>query len=400
MQSTVTDSELASLRQLVSDSFPTFMADLERLVNVDCGSYSKPGVDEIGLWLADTLRELGAAVEIESNAELGDTVVATLDGRGVGQALLIGHLDTVFPDGTVAERPFETNDGRAYGPGVDDMKAGLLAGVYALRALRALSYDGDWLPFRRLVFIGNPDEEIGSPASTPVIRRFAEAADLALVLESARENGDIVSARKGIADYRLTLSGRAAHAGVEPEKGRSAILEAAHKVLALHGLNGRWPGVTVNVGVVNGGIRPNVVAEACELHVDLRATTRADMEAAEAAINEIAMKTTVADVTCTAERRHRWWPMEKSQGTAELADTALALAGRLGFVLRDAATGGASDANTTSGMGVPTLDGLGPVGGADHAPGEYVEIDSIVPRVTLLAALILSAGRAAGAKGS
>ena len=394
MHLSVSDAELAALREKVQAMLPGFMADLERLVNIDCGSYSKAGVDEIGTWLADALAELGAAVEIGANETLGDTVVGVLEGGGVGQALMVGHLDTVFPDGTVAKRPFATRDGRAYGPGADDMKAGLLAGLYALRALRQLG-DGErgWLPFRRLVFVGNPDEEIGSPASTPLIRQHAEESDLALVLESARENGDIVSARKGIADYRLQLTGRAAHAGVEPEKGRSAIVEAAHKILALTALTGRWPGVTVNVGVIKGGIRPNVVAESCALQVDLRATDRATMEAAEAAIREIADASTVADVSCTIERRHRWWPMEKTEPTAHLAETAIAIAHRLGFDLCDAATGGASDANTTSGMGVPTLDGLGPVGGADHAPGEYVEIDSIVPRVTLLAALLLSAGR-------
>jgi glutamate carboxypeptidase len=226
-----------------------------------------------------------------------------------------------------------------------------------------------------------------------LIREAAEGVDVCFVLESARANGDIVSARKGIADYRVHIQGVAAHAGVEPEKGRSAIVEAAHKTLALTALNGRWPGVTVNVGVVSGGTRPNVVAEACELEIDLRATTREDMEAAEAAIDEIAMTNTVPDVKCTVQRRHRWWPMEKSPATAHLVDTALALAGRLGFELHDASTGGASDANTTSGMGVPTLDGLGPVGGADHAPGEYTEIASIVPRTALLAALMLSAAR-------
>jgi glutamate carboxypeptidase len=397
MHSAVTDSELGRLRDAVSAMLPDYLADLERLVNVDCGTYSKDGVDEIGRWLALQLSDLGAAVEIDPNDDLGDCVVGVLTGSGARSALIIGHLDTVFPDGTVAERPYLVSDGRAHGPGVDDMKAGLLAGVYALRALRLLgSGSVEWLPFGRLVFVGNPDEEIGSPASTPVIRRHAKSSDVAFVLESARENGDIVSARKGIADYRLHIHGRAAHAGVEPHKGRSAIVEAAHKTLALTALNGRWPGVTVNVGVIQGGTRPNVVAEECELQVDLRAVTGADMEAADAAIREVAESNTVPDVSCTVEQRHRWWPMEKKPATAALADAAIALAGRLGFELRDAATGGASDANTTSGMGVPTLDGLGPVGGADHAPGEYVELDSIVPRVTLLAALLLSVGRAGG----
>jgi glutamate carboxypeptidase len=255
-----------------------------------------------------------------------------------------------------------------------------------LAALRSL---GDW-PFARLVFVANPDEEIGSPVSTPVIRRVAQESDLALVLECARANGDIVSARKGVADLVMRLHGRAAHAGVEPEKGRSAVLEVAHKTVALHALNGRWPGVTVNVGVLAGGTRPNVVAESAELEVDIRATTRAAMEEAEAAVGAICATTTVPDVTCELADKGRHWPMEKTAATTALVERAVGLAARLGFALNDAATGGASDANTTAGMGVPTLDGLGPVGGLDHSPGEYLELDSIVPRTTLLAALIVS----------
>jgi glutamate carboxypeptidase len=153
--------------------------------------------------------------------------------------------------------------------------------------------------------------------------------------------------------------------------------------------------VTVNVGVVRGGTRTNVVAESTELEIDVRATNRADMEAAEAAIHDIASVSTVPDVTATVTRTILWWPMEKTPQTAALVDLAVGLASRIGFDLRDTATGGASDANTTSGMGVPTLDGLGPVGGSAHAPREYLEIDSIVPRTTLLAALLLSVGRSA-----
>ena len=173
-------------------------------------------------------------------------------------------MDTVFDAGTVGERPFTVRDGRAFGPGVDDMKGGLLGGIYALRGDQGRDR---WIgairlaAVRTLTFVANPDEEIGSPSSLPVIREYAETADVAFVLESARENGDIVSARKGIADFVMRIEGRAAHAGVEPERGRSAIVEAAHKTLALTALNGRWPGVTVNVGVMRGGTRPNIVAE-------------------------------------------------------------------------------------------------------------------------------------------
>ena len=391
----VAESELRAMRGIVEEELPAYLEDLATLVNVDCGSYTKAGVDRVGQWTARFLERLGATVAIHSNERLGDTIVGTFRGNPRGpRALLIGHLDTVFDPGTAKERPFRVSDGRAYGPGVTDMKSGLLAGLYAILALRAAADDDDdWMPFERLVFVANPDEEIGSPASTAIIREAALGSDVAFVLECARANGDIVSSRKGTVDLRLTIRGRAAHAGVEPEKGRSAILEAAHLTIALQALNGRWPGVTCNVGVVKGGTRPNVVSEQAVLEVDVRSPGRADLETAEAEVRAICAASTVPDVTTTIEEVGRHWPMEKLAASARLVDHAQALARRLGFAVRDAETGGASDANTTSGLGVPTLDGLGPVGGDDHAPGEYLELDSIVPRVTLLAALLLATAR-------
>ena len=242
-------------------------------------------------------------------------------------------------------------------------------------------------------FIANPDEEVGSPSSREHIRAAAADVDACLVLECARANGDIVSARKGILDTRLTVHGRAAHAGVEPEKGRSAILEAARIVRDLHDLNGRWPGVTVNVGKITGGTRPNVVAERCDLEVDVRATTAEGLAEAEAAVREIAGATEVPDTTVDTHILVSWLPMEKLERSGWLVERAKAIAERLGFAVNDTSTGGASDANTTSGMGVPTLDGLGPVGGNDHSPAEYLDVESIVPRTTLLAGLLLAIAR-------
>ncbi|MGC8634591.1 MAG: M20 family metallopeptidase [Candidatus Limnocylindrales bacterium] len=387
------DLGLGRLQALAELELPAYLSDLEALVGIDSGSYTKAGVDRVGRWMADALRDLGAVVRVEPNRELGDTVVGALHGRGRGRILVIGHLDTVFDPGTAASRPFRVAGGRAYGPGVCDMKAGLLSGIHALRVLRAsASSQLPWLPCATLTFVANPDEEIGSPASTPIIRALAAEHDAALVLESARANGDIVSARKGNLSAALILHGRSAHAGVEPEKGRSAILEAAHKIVALHGLNGRWPGVTCNVGVVRGGTRANVVAEEAVLEVDLRSPTRADLESAEAAVRQIAAAATVPDVTCDLTIRGRHWPMERLPVTEALAGAAARIAEGLGFPLQDAATGGASDANTTAGEGVPSLDGLGPVGGLDHSPDEYIEVNSIVPRMALLAALLRAIG--------
>jgi glutamate carboxypeptidase len=400
----ISDRELMGLRTEVERRLPGYLDDLRRLTSIDCGTYTPEGVNQVGDWLVGQLEELGARVERVSGERFGDTIVGRFEGEEQRPAmLLVGHLDTVFPAGTVAQRPYRTDERRAYAPGVSDMKCGLVSGIYALHALRALSggwsHPADWLPMRRLAFIGNPDEEVGSPESTQVIRGEAQDCDVAFVLESARANGDIVSARKGVLDIRLIVRGRAAHAGVEPEKGRSAIVEAAHKTLAVTELNGRWEGVTVNVGVIDGGTRPNVVAEECTLHLDLRATSASALAQAIDAIGQIAAEQTVPDVSCEIVRGNGFAPMERSGGTAALAERAIGLARRLGFELRDVATGGASDANTIAGLGVPVLDGLGPIGGNDHAPGEYLELESIVPRTTLLAALLLEVARSKGIVG-
>lgn len=395
----VRDDELSTLETSIAEALPRYLADLERLVNTDCGSYTPTGVNDVATWVAAAYADLGATVERrpDPSGRYGDTVVATIDGRpGAGpRLLLIGHMDTVFEPGTAAARPFRIDDGIARGPGVTDMKSGLLAGLYALRALRDLAGPAGWagLPFERISVVSNPDEEIGSPTSTPHIRELAATTDACFVLECARANGDFVSSRKGIADIRLDLRGRAAHAGVEPEKGRSAILAGAHLVTAIHALNGRWPTVTANVGVFKAGTRPNIVPDEAHLEIDLRARTAVELDAVVSAVRGLVAVPAVPDVTVTMTHMAGWAPMEKLERSGRLAETTIALAGRLGFPTADAATGGASDANTTSGMGVPSIDGLGPVGGLDHSPDEYLEVASVVPRTTLLAALLLATGR-------
>ena len=389
----VAPRDLDALRAAVEGGLPAYLADLEQLVNVDCGSYTKAGVDEVGRWTRARLEALGAIVTSYPNdAGLGETVIADLAGSDPDgpTLLLIGHMDTVFDPGTAAERPYSVHGGIATGPGVTDMKSGLLAGLYAVAAVRDLP---GGLPFARLVFVANPDEEIGSPVSTPHIRRVAADADVCLVLECARMNGDIVSSRKGNLSLRITVNGRASHAGIEPEKGRNAILEAARIVTALQALNGRWPGVTVNVGTIAGGTRPNVVPAQCSMEVDVRAVSRDPLIDVESAIRAAAWPVIYDDITVDVEETGRHWPMEKLERSGRLVGLAVDLAGGLGIELHDAATGGASDANTTAGMGVPSIDGLGPIGGYDHSEDEYLELDSIVPRTTLLAALMVAIGR-------
>jgi glutamate carboxypeptidase len=379
-----------ALRELSASRLDGFVADLERMVNVDCGSYTPDGVNAIADMCEQRMRNRGWSLERRSHvpvgeeARLGDLLIGTLEGSGGPDVLMVGHMDTVFDEGTVAERPFRIEGDIARGPGVSDMKGGLLAGFYAVEALHDAGFDA----FGRITYVCNPDEEIGSPFSGPVIAELAPGYDAAFVLEGARANGDIVSARKGITDHTVVFSGRAAHAGVEPEKGANAVLAAAKATVALQGLNGRWPGVTVNVGVARGGTRTNVVPERCELHVDLRSPELRSLQEAENEIARLCAEHGVDDVTVDMVVNSWHRPMEKGEGGARLATLAIEIAAELGFDLRDASTGGASDANTTSAAGTPTIDGLGPIGGDDHAPAEWLDLTSVAPRVALLAALI------------
>jgi glutamate carboxypeptidase len=328
---------------------------------------------------------------VDDGAQLGDLLIGRIEGPADGpRVLMVGHTDTVFSEGAAAERPFTIDDGRAYGPGACDMKSGLLAGFFAVDLLRVAGE----LP-GSVTYVCNPDEEIGSTFSRSFIRSEAERADVAFVLEPARFGGKVVTARKGVTDLRIAISGRAAHAGVEPHKGASAVLEAAHKVVALHALNERWPGVTVNVGVISGGTRPNVVAERTELHVDIRAPEEQTLEQAERAALVIAESSTVPGTVAVVRMGSNHRPMVRSDGIANLFDLARSIGRELGFEVEETATGGGSDANTTAATGTPTLDGLGPIGGDAHTPAEWIEIESVVPRTALLAGLIVRADRVA-----
>jgi glutamate carboxypeptidase len=378
------------LEERAAAHFEGYQTALQDMVNVDCGSYSPAGVGRIADLCVAFFAAHGWEVErrphvpTDGQPQLGDLVIGTLRGSGGPRVLLLGHMDTVFDDGTAAARPYRVEGARALGPGVSDMKGGLLAGTFATAVLQDAGYDA----FDRITYVCNPDEEIGSPFSGPVIGAIAAEHDATFVLECARANGAIVSARKGVTDYVIRIRGRAAHAGVEPSRGRSAVLEAAHKAIAISALAGRWPGVTCNVGVLRGGTRPNVVPEDAVLEIDLRSPELATLEAAEREVERICREHTIPDVS--VELRHDGWhrPMEKTEGSQRLVDLAVEVAAELGFAIEDVATGGASDGNTTSAAGCPTLDGLGPIGGGAHASDEWLDLASVVPRVALLAGLI------------
>ncbi|PGH44299.1 glutamate carboxypeptidase [Micromonospora sp. WMMA1996] len=381
------------------DRLSAYHDRLARLVAVDSGSGQVDGLREVGDLVQGWCLGAGLAVERVPVADaagqaLGDVLIARRRGAGTRRILLAGHLDTVFPPGTAAARPFRVQDGRAYGPGVSDDKGGVLAGLAAVEVLAAL----DRHRYGELVLVFTPDEEIGSVGSRPLLRTLGAEADVALCLECARDNGDLVSARKGVADLAVTLRGRAAHAGIEPERGANALLAAARLTIALDQLNGRWPGVTVNVGALEAGGRPNVVADRARMLVDLRAWRTGEYEAALAEIRRLVAEPVVSGVHADLTVHAPTPPWEPGPAGRRLAELAAKVGAGLGVPVSHTATGGCADANLLAEAGAAVLDGLGPIGGADHSPGEWLDLDSVVPRVALLAGLIdaIGAGDRAG----
>lgn len=311
--------------------------------------------------------------------EHGDTLV--LDhGAGPAPVVLLAHYDTVWSAGTTAGWPVAVDGDRITGPGVFDMKAGLVQAVWAVRALRAT---GAPVPPLRLVLTG--DEEIGSPFSRPHIERACAGAAAVLVFE-ASVDGAVKTARKGVGLFEVAASGVESHAGLDYTAGASAISEIARVVQTLHAATDLTEGTTVNVGVLRGGTRSNVVAGAAEAVLDVRVPTAA----AQARIDDLLAGLTPADPRVSLSVSGGWNrpPMERGPGTAALYELAAAAAGELGFELAEAAVGGASDGNFVAALGVPVLDGLGAVGGGAHARHEHVSVDGMVQRAALAAAVI------------
>ncbi len=379
--------EVRALLRYAESQRDQFLDDLRTLVNIDSGTYTPDGVARVAEELQARFVASGAEVERIAGGEYGPHLVARWRGKGAGRVLLIGHMDTVFPDGEAQRRPFRIADGRAFGPGVMDMKSGLLTGLYAARAL------SDEAPWAELVFFCNSDEEIGSPSSHDVVERLAREADAALVLEPNSRVDKATIARKGVATYRIDVEGLSAHAGVEPHKGHNAILELAHRIIAVQELNGTIPGVTLNAGVVHGGERPNIVPDKAYALVDVRAADREGVEAVERAMREvIEAAPSVADTSARLSGGFMHGPFTQSAASQRLFSFASEVAAELGYTLTGSPTGGGSDGNTTAAAGAPTLDGLGPAGGMAHNPGEFIEVDSIAPRVALLAGVIARVG--------
>lgn len=352
------------------------------LVSIDSGTDDKAGVDKAGAILAHELHSLGFEVLFAPQTEVGNHVIARKSAGSGHDVLLVGHLDTVFPRGTAAGRPFTIEAGRAYGPGVYDMRGGLGVLVYALRALRDAAAD-TWRTLGIRIVL-NSDEEPGSDTSREAIASEAQQAALACILEPARAGGEYVSARKGVSRYVVSVRGIAAHSGNQPHLGASAISELAAKVVALDALDGVEDGLTVNVGVLHGGTRVNMVADSADCEVEMRLPTLASMNLVEDRIRRVNEPLAVPRTQTVVTGGLKQYPME-ARADQEPLWQLLELAGReIGFEVRRVATGGASDGNTTSRF-VPTIDGMGPRGDYAHSPEEYIDVSSLTERTKALA---------------
>ena len=303
--------------------------------------------------------------------------------RHLPYQLVVGHCDTVWPRGTLASMPIREEGGKLWGPGAYDTKAGLVQGLFALDALKAVGLSV--LPVTPVFFI-NSDEEIGSDDSTPLLRRLARGADRCFVVEpSLGPEGSLKTARKGRGEYTVRIRGKAAHAGLDPGKGASAILELSHVIQKLFALNDEARGVTVNVGLVAGGVRPNVIAPESTAVVEVRAFTVEDAIQVERAIHRLQPETPGTSIAVESGVRRP--PMERTPRNHQLWKLAQQAARELGIGLREGTAGGASDGNTTSQF-TATLDGLGAVGGGAHAADEHLILEKMVERAALLASLL------------
>ncbi|ELR63668.1 Acetylornithine deacetylase [Photobacterium marinum] len=361
-------------------SLQEYLKELRPLIDVDCGTLTKDGIETIVNQMAQKYLDMGWYVKRVNCGVAGTGLeIRNKPDRKEIDVMLIGHMDTVFPIGTAAARPMTFDDKRAYGPGVSDMKSGLLNIVYALRGM-----DKEILDKLSVCICMNPDEEIGSLYSEDWLKTVAANAKNVLVAEAARADGSLVKARKGMARYRLTFSGKAAHAGNDPQNGRSAITEMANWILGINSLTNFESGTTLNVGVVNGGAGANIVPERAEAIVDIRFWDNDEYAEADAKIRQMAETPFVDGVTVTIDREaHKpsMVPSEKTQALMALVEEA----GReLDINIKWQEVGGGSDANLTAVMGIPTLDGLGPAGAGFHSADEYLELDSIEPRILLL----------------
>lgn len=357
---------------------------IRELVEIESPSDNKPAVDRIAKFLAPKFEALGGRVQLHPSNDFGDSLQINFTSASNGKpVLLLGHYDTVYPLGTLAKMPCIIEDGRLRGPGVLDMKSGIALILHAIAALQ------EWhggLPRPITIFLVS-DEEVGSRSSRKITEALARKSAGVLVLEPAAGlRGAVKTARKGVGEYMLRVKGVAAHAGLDPGKGHSAILELARQIAILAKLNNLRQGVSVNAGVIEGGTRTNVVAAEASVRIDVRIKNAKQAAGIDRKLRSLKPFDKYCQLEMTGGINRL--PMERTAGVATLYKKARQIAAEVGWKLEEAAVGGGSDGNFTAGIGIPTLDGLGGVGDGAHAVHEFIVISELPRRALLLAEMI------------
>lgn len=364
---------------------PKIIKTIRQLVEIESPSDVKQSVDRLGTVLASRFAELGGRVLVHPAEKFGNHLQVEFKGRGPRDqkpVLLLGHMDTVYPIGTISKMQCRVAKGRLFGPGVLDMKSGIALALHSIEAM--LKWNAGKLP-RPVTILLVSDEEVGSSSSRAITEALARESSAVLVLEPAQGLA-VKTARKGICEYTLKVTGKAAHSGLDFEKGQSAIVELAKQIWQISQLVDLRRGITVNVGKVSGGTRANVVAAEAAAMIDVRVVRMGDGIEIDNKLRSLKVFNRNCQITISGGMNRP--PMERSAGVAALYDKASAVANELGWKLEEAAVGGGSDGNFTAALGIPTLDGLGGVGEGAHAEHESVIISELPKRAALLAALI------------
>ena len=363
----------------------------ERLVNIDSGTGDAEGLAAVGAVAIEELKRLGAAVETvpAAPAAVGDNIVASLSGSGKGKVLLIAHMDTVFARGTAAARPFRIADGRAYGPGVSDDKAGIVVALAVLKILDDLKFRD----YARITLMLNTNEETGSRGSRALIEKLAREHDVTLNLEGGRVGDGITIWRKGSGTLKVEVKGRASHAGATPELGRNAVMELAHQMFQLSRLASAEKGTTINFTVIKGGDRKNVSPDFAEADADVRALVTEEFDRVEREMAVVSQKKFIPDTEVKTSLIRTFPAMTQNARTDALAAMAQRIYGELGKTLTLGGSGGAADSSLSAGVFKPTLDGLSLIGGNAHTDREYALVDSMVPRFYLVTRMVMELGK-------
>ena len=369
----------------LKQQLPENLRFLQRMVSMESPSFDKPLVDKFVRFVGSRFQEMGGEIEYVATERFGDQMLARFSGKSSDRILLLGHTDTVWPAGEIEKRPFEIGDGRIFGPGVFDMKAGILLMWMAVGALSRMRGALE----RSVTVLLTSDEEVGSNSSRALTESEAARCRAVFVLEPSLPGGVLKTARKGVGQFTLKAVGRAAHAGIDPLKGVNAIEEISRQILKLHRLTDVVQGTTVSVGVVQGGTRSNVVPAEAAAEIDVRITSIGEAERVTRAIKALAPELPGARLEVSGSINRP--PMERTSDTVRLFEIACRIAAQIGIDLKEGSTGGASDGNLTSALGIPTLDGLGAVGDGAHAVDEWVDVESLPARAALVAGLIETA---------